>query len=79
MCVGVCMCVCVCGGSVAQSCLALCDPKDYSLPGSSVHGIFHIRLLEQAAVSFSRGLPDPGIEPVSPALIHYHCTNWETH
>ena len=25
---------------VAQSCLTLCDPMDYSLPGSSVHGIF---------------------------------------
>ena len=23
---------------VAQSCLTLCDPMDYSLPGSSVHG-----------------------------------------
>ena len=22
-----------------QSCLTLCDPMDYSLPGSSVHGI----------------------------------------
>ena len=26
---------------VAQSCLALCDPMHCSLPGSSVHGIFH--------------------------------------
>ena len=25
---------------VAQSCLTLSDPMDYSLPGSSVHGIF---------------------------------------
>ena len=24
---------------VAQSCLTLCDPMDYSLPGSSVYGI----------------------------------------
>ena len=24
---------------VAQSCPTLCDPMDYSLPGSSVHGI----------------------------------------
>ena len=24
---------------VAQSCLTLCDPVDYSPPGSSVHGI----------------------------------------
>ena len=25
---------------VAHSCLTLCDPVDYSPPGSSVHGIF---------------------------------------
>ena len=24
---------------VTQSCLTLCNPMDYSLPGSSVHGI----------------------------------------
>ena len=28
-----------------QSCLTLCDPMDYSLPGSSVHGIFQARVL----------------------------------
>jgi len=28
---------------------------DYSLPGSSVHGIFQARILEWVAVSFSRG------------------------
>ena len=27
---------------VAQSCLTLCDPMAYSLPGSSVHGILHM-------------------------------------
>ena len=26
---------------VAQSCLTLSDPMDYSPPGSSIHGIFH--------------------------------------
>ena len=40
---------------VAQSCLALCDPMDSSLPGSSVHGIFQAGVLEWVAVSFSRG------------------------
>ena len=38
---------------VAQSCLTLCDPVDYSLPGSSVHGIFQARVLEWVAISFS--------------------------
>ena len=33
----VCVCVCVCV-IVAQSCPTLCDPMDYSLPGSSVLG-----------------------------------------
>ena len=43
-------------------------PVDCSLPGSSVHGIFQARVLEWVAISFSRDLPDPGIEPRSPAL-----------
>ena len=41
---------------------------DCSLPGSSVRGIFQARILEWVAISFSRDLPDPGIEPVSLAL-----------
>ena len=41
---------------------------DYGLPGSSVHGILQARTLEWVAISFSRDLPDPGIEPGSPAL-----------
>ena len=28
-----------------QSCLILCDPMDYNLPGSSVHGILQARVL----------------------------------
>ena len=43
-------------------------PMDYSLSGSSVHGILQARILEWVAISFSRGLPDPGIEFRSPAL-----------
>ena len=38
---------------VAQSCPTLCDPMDYSLPGSSIHGIFQPRVLEWGAISFS--------------------------
>ena len=43
-------------------------PVDCSLPGSSVHGILQARILEWVAISFSRDLPNPGIEPRSPAL-----------
>ena len=38
---------------VAQSCPALCDPMDCSLPGSSIHGIFQARVLEWGAIAFS--------------------------
>ena len=41
--------------SVTQSCLTLCDPMGYSLPGSSVHGILQARILEWVAISFSKG------------------------
>ena len=40
---------------LAQWSPTLCDPKDCSLPGSSVHGIFQARVLEWVAISFSRG------------------------
>ena len=53
---------------IAQLCLTLCYPMNYSLPGSSVHGIFPARVLEWVATSFSRGSFPPGIEPGSPAL-----------
>ena len=42
-----------------QSCLTLCDPMDFSLPGSSVHVIFQARVLELVAISFSRGSSQP--------------------
>ena len=51
----------------AQSCPTLGDPVGCSPPGS-VHGILQARILEWVAIPFSRHLPDPGIEPGSPAL-----------
>ena len=39
---------------VAQWCPTLCDPMDCSPPGSSVHGISQARILEWAAIPFSR-------------------------
>ena len=43
------------GGLVSKLCLTLCNPTDCSLPGSSVHGTFQVRILEWVAISFSRG------------------------
>ena len=39
---------------VAQSCPTPSDPMDYSLPGSSVYGIFQGRVLEWGAIAFSK-------------------------
>ena len=44
---------------VAQSCLTLCDPMDGSLSGSTVHGILQARVLERAAIPFSRESSQP--------------------
>ena len=46
---GVCVCVCV-----SQLCLILCNSTDCSLPDSTVHEIFQTRMLQSAAISFSK-------------------------
>ena len=48
---------------VIQSCPTLCDPMDYSPPGSSIHGILQARILEWGAISFSRGSSRTGTFP----------------
>ena len=42
-----------------QLCLTLCDPMNWSLPGSSVHRIFQTRILEGVAISFCGGSSQP--------------------
>ena len=69
---------------VAQLCPTLCNPMDSSSPGSSVRGIFQARILEWAAISFSRAsslekdqgsnLPDPGLLHCRQIL--YHLSHW---
>ena len=39
-----------------QSCPTLCDPMDYSPPGSSVHGILQARILEWVVIPSPGGL-----------------------
>ena len=71
--------VCVC----SQSCPTLCDPMDYSSPGSSVHGVLHARVLEWVAISFCRGssqFRDQTLISCVPCLgrqVLYHCAIWE--
>ena len=48
---------------VTQLCLTLWDPMD-----DTVHEILQARILEWVAFPFTGDLPNPGIEPRSPAL-----------
>ena len=56
---------------VAQSCLTLSDPMDWSLPGSSVHEIFQARVLEWGAIAFSFFLELLVISPCSSPVAYW--------
>ena len=53
------------GVLVPQLCLTLCDPIDWSPPGSSVHGIFQARILEWVAISISRNTNISSVKSLS--------------
>ena len=73
---------CVCACSVTQSCPTLCDPMDYSLPGSSVHGILQARILQWFTIASSRGSSRPR-DPIHTFCIGrqilYHWATCEVH
>ena len=56
------------GGLVAKSCLTLATLWTVARQAPLSMGFFQARMLEWVAISSSGDLPDPGIEPVSPAL-----------
>ena len=65
---------------VSQSCPTLSDPMDCSLPGSSAHGIFQVRVLEWGAIAFSICIPEvvdispgslnPSLWFIQPGILH---------
>ena len=61
---------------VAQSCPTLSGPMDYSLLGSSVHGIFQARILEWVAISFSRGSSQPRDQTRVSCIVGRRFTVW---
>ena len=61
-----------------QSCPTLCNPTDCSLPGSSVHGIFQARVLEWAAISFSKRSCRPRDQTQISRIAGRHFTIWTT-
>ena len=58
---------------VTQSCLTLCDPKDYT-----VHGILQARILEWVAFPFSRGSSQPKDQTQVSHIAGRFLTNWAT-
>ena len=77
-----CVCVCVCVYTHTQSCLTLCDPMNCSPPGSSVHGISQVKILEGVAISYSWWSSRPRnrtcISCIGRWILHHHAT-WEAH
>ena len=63
---------------VAQSCLTLCNPMDWSLPGSSVHGILQARILEWVAIPHSRGSSQPRDQTQVSGIAGRFVTVWAT-
>ena len=58
----------VCVRLAAQLCPTLCDLKDCSLPVSTIHGEKKIEYWSGLPFPPPGDPPDPGIEPMSPAL-----------
>ena len=73
----------VCARSVTQLCPTVCNPTDYSLPDSSVHGVFQARILDWVTISCSRGSSQPRDQTQVSCVSYidrwtlYHCTTWE--
>ena len=44
------------GAQSLQSCPTLCNPMDYSPPGSSVHGVLQARILEWGCLALPQGI-----------------------
>ena len=63
---------------VAQLCPTLCDLMDYSLPGSSVHGILQARILDWVAFPFSRGSSQPRDWTQVSHIVGGFFTSWAT-
>ena len=63
---------------VVQSHPTLWDPTGCSPPGSSVHGILHIRILEWVAMPFSRGSSRPRDRTWVSCIAGRFLTSWAT-
>ena len=66
-----------------KSCSTLCNPMNYSRPGSAVYGILQVRILEWVGMPSSKGSSQPRDQTCVSYVscigrqILYHCTIWE--
>ena len=67
--------LCVC---VSYSVMTICDLMDCSPPSSSVHRIFHARILEWVAIPFSRGSSPPRDRTWVSCIAGRFLTDWDT-
>ena len=67
--------------SVTQSCLTLCDPMDYSPPGSSPHWILQARILGWVVILFCKGSSWPRDRTLVSCIagIFFFLTIWVTY
>ena len=70
--------VCARAHLVAQSCPTLYDPRDCSLPGSSICGILQARILEWLAKPFSRESSQPRDRTQVSRTVGRFFTGWAT-
>ena len=63
---------------VTKSCPTLCNPTDCSSLGSSVRGILQARILEWAAISFSRGSSQPRDRTCVSCIGRWILYHWDT-
>ena len=62
---------------VAQSCPTLCDPMDFSLPGSSVPGVLQASILKWVAIFSSRASSQPR-DRICISCIRWILYHWAT-
>ena len=63
---------------IAQLCPILCDPVDYSPPGSSVHGVLQVRTLMCVAISSSWGSSQPRDQTHISCISRWNFYQWAT-
>ena len=63
---------------VTQSCLTLCDPRDYNPPGAFVHGILQARIMDRVAIPFSKWSSQPRDQTLVSCTAGEFFTVWAT-